>query len=210
MPGSIPGNSHKEREDNKAEAEPREKIEKIIEGKVVTRKAPWWKRAVRSMIADDATSIGDFLWTDILVPTIKNAIRDVVVGGTDRTLYGAGRSRRGGPGLGLGGNITSLRTRYDAVASGEPRRMMSREAQARHDFDEVVLNDRDEAVEVVEALIARVERYGAASVADLYDLVGVTGSYADRRYGWTDLRTADIRQIREGFLLDLPRPEPLR
>jgi hypothetical protein len=87
---------------------------------------------------------------------------------------------------------------------------MSREAQRRHDFDEVVLDINSEAIEVVEALIARVVRYGAASVADLYDLVGVTGSFADQKWGWTDLSTADVRPSRGGFLLDLPQPEPLR
>lgn len=87
--------------------------------------------------------------------------------------------------------------------------MMSRDARARHDFDEVILDDRQEAVEVVEAMIDRVQRYRSASVADLYDYVGVTGSYADRNYGWTNLESADVRQHGTGWLLDLPRPEPL-
>lgn len=206
--GAIPGNSHREREEAEAQAEPREKIEKIVEGKVVTRKAPWWKRATRSIVAEDAQSIGDFLWSDILIPTIKNAIRDVVVGGTDRALYGNGRISRGS-GLGLRGSVTSLRTRYDQM-SEEPRRMMSREARATHDFGEIVLDSRPEAVEVIEELISLADRYGAVSVSDLYDLLGVSGSFADRKWGWRDLRSADVRQSRGGFLLDLPRPEPLR
>lgn len=205
---NIPGNSHKEREQQKAEAEPREAVQKIIEGKVVTRKQAWWKRATRSLVADDVQNIRGYLLSDIVLPTARNFIRDIVVASTDRALYGSTRVRRDGPGYGLGGTIGGIRTKYDQMSTD--RRPMSREAQRRHDFDEVVLDSNAEAVEVVEALIARVIRYGAASVADLYDLVGVTGSFADQKWGWTDLSTADVRPSRGGFLLDLPQPEPLR
>lgn len=206
----VPGNSHKEQK-AKATPEPeteREPVAKIVEGKVTVRKQPWWKRFGHSLIAEDAQSLGDFITTDILLPAIRNMIRDVVVGGVDRTLYGQSRARR----VGVVGERPGLRTRYDQISSDEraPRRMMSREARARHDFQEIVLDDRPEAIAVLEDLIARVVRYGAASVSDLYDLVGVTGSYADRRWGWTDLATADVRQVRGGFLIDLPQPEPLR
>lgn len=214
--GAIPGNSHKEREQNQQEAaeETREKAEKIVEGKVVTRKAPWWKRAARGMVAGDVQNIGDYILVDVLVPAAKNLIRDIIVGGTDRALYGTSVNRGGvGPAFGLRGDVGGIRTKYDKMATGgpgEPRRVMSRESQARHDFDEVTLSSREEAYLVVEELINRCVRYGAASVSDLYDMLGVTGSFMDRKWGWTDLSTANVRQHRGGWVLDLPRPEPLR
>jgi hypothetical protein len=204
--GEVPGNSHKERE--KKEEETRDKPEKIVQGKVTTRKPPWYKRFARSMVADDATSIGDYIMSDVIVPAIKNLIADIVGQGTNRVLFGTARNRRTSV---LGGERQSLRTRYDRYSEDPgPRRMLSRESRARHDFNDVVLDSRTEAVEVVEALVLRVERYGSATVSDLYDYVGVTGSYADRAYGWTDLRTADVRQVPGGFLLDLPLPDLLR
>jgi hypothetical protein len=102
---------------------------------------------------------------------------------------------------------------YSGRYSGDrepPRRPMSREARARHDFNEIVLENRTEAIEVLEAMVARIVRYGAVTVADLYDFVGTTGSFADQRWGWSDLTTADVRQVPGGFLLDLPAPEPIR
>jgi hypothetical protein len=211
---AIPTNSHKEREavpkttlPNKSEVE-REPVEKIIEGKVVTSKQPWFKRASRTLIADDAQSIGDFLVTDVLLPAVRNLLSDLIKGGTDRVLFGQSRARRS---VGRDGESRSLRTRYDRMSEpGEPRRVLSREDRARHNFGEVRLDDRAEAVEVIEAMLMRLDRYKVVSVTDLYDLVGVTGSYADRNWGWTNLDDADIRQSRGGWLLDLPRPEPLR
>lgn len=207
-PADIPGNAHNKQLAAKSEpVEAKEPVEKIIEGKVITRKVPWYKRFMHSLIAEDATSIGDFMFTDVLVPAARNLIRDLVVGSTDRALYGGSIRGRG---RSVVGDRPGLRTRYDLASEREPRRVLSREARARHDFNDVVLDSRAEAIEVVEALIDRVERYQSATVSDLYDLVGVTGSFADQRWGWTDLRTADVRQVRGGFLLDLPSPEPLR
>lgn len=207
-PGDIPGNSRKDREARQEkEVEAREPVQKIIEGKVVTRRPPWYKRFGRSLIADDAQSMGDWIMVEIILPAVRNLISDTVKGSTDRILYGTSRARRSG----IVGERPALRTRYDRISDpGEPRRMLSRESRARHDFDDVVLTTHAEAVEVIEAMIDRVQRYGATSVADMYELVGVTGSFADQRWGWTDLRDADVRQVRGGFLLDLPRPEPIR
>ena len=87
---------------------------------------------------------------------------------------------------------------------------MAREDQARHNFDGIMLETHADAVDVLESLIARVERYGSASVADFYDYLGVTGGFTDQKYGWTNLSNADIRQTRKGFVFDLPKPQPLR
>lgn len=199
---AITGNSHKTRE---AEPEPSVPITRIIEGKVTTRKQPWYKRVGRSLIADDAQNVGDYLLIEVIVPTVKRMIASMVTEGTDRVLYGASVHRRAGRG-------TSLRnTPYDRMGRDEPRRVISREGRARHDFDEIRLESRAEALEVVDAMVERLERYPSISVADLYTLLGISGgSYADRGYGWTDLSSAAIREHPNGFVLDLPDPEPLR
>lgn len=211
---AIPGNSHKVRAaaeaDVVAEADTREKEEKLVEGKVVTRKIPWWKRFASSMVADDAQSVGDYILTDVLIPSAKNLISDIIGQGTNRVLFGtSSRLRR--PGFGS----TSLKhtpyERFSSIDREPPRRpALSQVARATHDFEEVVLETREDAIIVIEALVNRIARYQAATVSDLYDILGVTGSYVDKQWGWTDLITADVRQVRGGFLLDLPRPEPIR
>ena len=53
------------------------------------------------------------------------------------------------------------------------------------------------------------EKYGMVSVADLYDLVGVTGNYTDNKYGWTNLSNAEIVRVRDGYQIKLPRARVL-
>jgi len=205
---SITGNSHKERGASTDKPAAREPVEKMVEGKVISRKQPLWKRVRQTMVAEDAHTVGDYILSDVVIPAAKNLIVDMVGQSIERILFGTSRGRISRSPLGL-----SLRDQvnYSRVSTErDPRRSLSREARARHDFNEIVLENRTEAVEVVEALITRIARYGAVTVADLYDFVGTTGSYTDQRWGWTDLATADVRQVPGGFLLDLPKPEPIR
>lgn len=207
----IPGNTIKDRSAPREEVVVREPAQKIITGKVTTRKPSLPERMKNAMMAEDAQTIGQYVLRDIILPEFKSLLRQVIVGATDRTLWGAGGTRARGR---AGDRGRNERVMYnDVVTRGrepEPRRAMSREAQARHDFREVILDSRQEAVEVLEALTERVRKYGFTSVSDLYDICGVTGSYADQRWGWSDLRDADIIDYRGSWMLDLPKPEPLR
>lgn len=51
--------------------------------------------------------------------------------------------------------------------------------------------------------------YGMVSVADLYDLIGVTGNYTDNKYGWTDIRSASVVRVRDGYIVKMPKAMPL-
>ena len=86
---------------------------------------------------------------------------------------------------------------------------MSRRARSQHDFDEVILDSRVEAEEVIDKLYEVVSRYGSATVMDLYELVGLPSSHTDNKWGWTSLRGAGVSRAHGGYLLDLPEPQPL-
>lgn len=81
---------------------------------------------------------------------------------------------------------------------------MSRQARAAHDFDEIVLETRGDAEIVIEKLRDTLAQYDVVTVADLYDLVGITGSFTDNKWGWYNLRDARVSPVRGGYLLDLP------
>lgn len=215
---NIPGNSHKEREakqkEQKEQPTEREPLSRLVEGKVVSRKKPWWKRWKNSLVAEDSQDMGEYIMTEFVIPSLKNLVADAINGYMDRMLFGSSRHR--GRGMILGDRRASpiRTTRYDLVTDRDrdrdPRRTLSHQARATHDFDDIVLEHRSDAIDVVETMIDRVRRFGNASVADLYDLVGITPMYTDQRWGWTNLDTANVRQVHGGFLLDLPRTEPIR
>lgn len=194
-------------------AEEREKVEPIVHGKVIQKKPNVFKRAARGMVADDVTNVGDFVLTDVLMPAVRNLIYDIVSQGAHRVLFGTARGPRRGVGTGgYSGPGTNLKTAYHRVTNEPIHRepTISRSDMARHNFDEIYLDDNAEAMDVLENLVARVERYGSASVADFYDYLGVTGGFTDQAYGWKNLSGAQVRQTRKGYTFDLPRPIALR
>ena len=220
MDTEFPGNARRQlRPTDKAEKVEKtdpvdeKKIEKVVEGSVLRRKKPLSKRFLDTFVGGDARGVVGYVMLEVLLPAAKDMVADAVSQGVERLIFGEARStsRRTGyrPG-GIGGY-----TSYNRMSSSPPAgrrdepRSISRTARARHEFDEIILATRVEAEEVIDRLFDLVSRYETATVADLYELVGISGNYTDDKWGWTDLRGAGARRIRNGYLLDLPRPELL-
>lgn len=191
------------------------KVEKIVSGAVTRRKKPLGKRFVETFVGGDTHSVGQYIMFEVLLPAIKDTIADVVSQGIERTLFGEARSSSRRTGYRPGGSSSSY-TNYSRYASPstarreEPQRGMSPRAKAHHDFDEIILPTRAEADQVIERLFDLVSQYECATVSDLYELVGISSSFTDNKWGWTDLRGVGATRVRDGYLLDLPRPDPLK
>lgn len=190
------------------------KVEKVIEGKVIRRKKPFSKRVAEMFIGGDSRTVGSYLLYDVLLPATKDTIADLMSQGVERMLFGEVKStsRRPSNRRGQGGYISYNRYSQNSPPWDRERkesRNPTRWSRANHDFDEIILDTRTEAEEVIDRLFDLISRYESATVADLYELVGVSGNYTDDKWGWTDIRGADVTRVRNGYLLKLPRPEPL-
>ena len=73
---------------------------------------------------------------------------------------------------------------------------------------DIVLQTREEADLVHERLIDIIENYEFASVADFHELVGLPSAHTDNKWGWNALPHSQVRQTRDGFIVELPNPEP--
>ena len=221
MEEQYPSNSnksHTEKRTPKKEApkEPNEqksvkKVEQITVNTVVRRKKPWTRRFSETFMGADAQSVGSYIIVDVLIPATKDAIADAVSQGIERMLFGEAQPRRRSTGnRSIGGSSSHVSyNRYSGnsqTARTGPKPISPR-ARANHDFDEIVLATRAEAEEVVDNLYSLVDGYDVATVADLYGMVGQTGSYTDEKWGWSDLRGTSISRVKGGYLLDLPRPQ---
>jgi hypothetical protein len=52
--------------------------------------------------------------------------------------------------------------------------------------------------------------YDAISVAQLYEMLDIpSDEFTLEKYGWYDLRAAQVRPVPSGYLLDLPKPRPI-
>ena len=198
----YPSNSHISR--NKPPEEPK-KVEKVIKGSVVTRKKTLSRRFVDIFFGDDVDSVSSYIMYEVLVPAVKDTLFDMIRGGTEMILFGeskgAARPRRSGG----GGNRSYVH--YDRVSyRDEWRREASPRNRSRHNFDEIVLESRTEAEDVRNNLVDLIEEYSIATVADLYDMVGIDRNYTDEKWGWDNLASSRVERVKGGWLVNLPRP----
>ena len=176
--------------------EDKNKVDKIVKGKVKTKKK---NSILASFINDDLQDIKKYIVEDVLIPTIKKTITDVVKNSIDMFFYGeVSRSNRSNS------SRISYSSYYDR--DGEPRSRSRRNSLL---IDDIVLESRAEAEEVLDRLDEMIEEFGMASVLNLYDLIGVTAPFTADKYGWTDIRNATAVRVRDGYLLKLPRVMPL-
>ena len=202
----FPSNS--EKKDSQEQPKEREKLAPIVKGQVVKKKKTFTKRMSELFFGDETVSIMDYIVYDILIPTIKNTISDVVTSSLEMTLFGERRSR---------GNISRNRDRsYVSYSSYSKSDRDSRDRDERrsnrrnnHDFDDVLFESRPEAEEVLSHLGDLIMDYGFASVADFYDICGLESEYTDNKYGWTSLRDAHTDRVRNGYIIRFPRTRPI-
>jgi hypothetical protein len=207
---NYPANSHKQK--TRPEKEEPKKVTRIATGEVVRRKTPLGKRFAETFVGGDARGVMGYVMWEVLIPAARDMIADAGREGIERMLYGDHRSpsRRGGPRTGgPNGYVSYNRFAPSQQGRREEPRQMSRRARVVHNFDEIILASRVEAEEVLNQLDDLVTRYDSATVADLYDMVGITSQYTDDKWGWTDLRDAGVSRVRNGYLLDIPKPEAL-
>lgn len=200
---NLPDNSHAARNERKQESVVEKRAEKVVKGRVRTK-----KNGVRKLtdvfISEDVVNVKSYIFLDVLVPAIKKAIYDIVVNSLDMSLYG-----------GKGGSSKRSRTDrygytdYSNASRREDRHYDSRRAESRS-YDDIILDSRAEAEMVLSHLDDIMDAYGIVRVMDLFDLVGETCPHTMHNYGWANIKNAKIVPVRGGgYCIDMPRATPI-
>ena len=196
-------NSNKFKEGHR-EPPPEKKVEKVITGSAKSKKKNEIRKFADVFISEDVANVKSYILMDVLVPAIKKAVSDIVRNGIDMILYGeTGHTKSNST-----ASKISYRNYYEKENDYKRDRGYSG-TRTGYNLDDVILDTRGEAEEVLSRMDELVSSYGLVSVADLYDLVGITGNYTDNKYGWTDIRSASPVRVREGYMLKLPKVLPL-
>lgn len=185
-------------------------VRKVVAGPAIRRKKTIFSR-LRALIVPDGKTLYESVFQDVLGPALREMVLDAIIRGAETAVYGEPRtgSRRGGTHRAPVG--ASRHIPYNQyTASPTPRETRIPARGRTHDFGQIELNTRAEAEEIVAQMDEIIDRYGHTSVRDLNEMVGLESEYTDEKWGWRDLRGADVRRLRNGsYVLELPRPEAL-
>ena len=176
------------------------RVSKVVSGPVKQKKKSELRKLTDIFIAEDMSKVKSYIVSDVIIPTIKDAIEDVV------HLLLRGEVNRGGKRNSPVSKV-SYRAFYDRQRDSRDRD--DPRPRSVYDYGEFTLNSRGEAEEVLSQMDDIISMYGTVSVADYYEMLGVTGNYTDNKYGWSNIRNATVVRVRDGYTIKLPRAVPL-
>ena len=107
--------------------------------------------------------------------------------------------------------IDNVENRISYSKYYDDNRNIVRDSRAKSGFrsDDIIFDNRGEAEIVLSKMDEIIDTYGIVTIADFYDLAGVTGDYTTNNYGWTNIRNAEVVRVRDGYIIKMPKAMPI-
>lgn len=208
----FPGNS-KAPQTPQPQREDSKKIDPVVSGEVTARKKSLGRRMKELFIGGDSKSVLNYVVTEVLIPQAKDMITEAASSGFERLIYGDNSRRPNRFGARPGAGPTPY-NRYAVRGNNPIGRSTQQDRQPTaslrsHGIEDILLATRVEADTVLERMYDLLAKYEMASVSDLYQLINWSSNHIDHKWGWTDLQGASVHRVRDGYVLNLPKPQPL-
>lgn len=196
-------NSHKFKEEQRTSAQKRS-VEKVVRGQARVKKKNGVSKIAGSFISEDMHTVGNYILKDVLVPAIKDFIEDSITNGIRMILRGESAPRKSSSNA-----STVSYSRYYNNKDGD-RFRPSNQTNTVKSYDDIIFDSRGDAELVLTRMDEMIDQYGIVSVADMYEMAELSGEYTYNDYGWTDIHSANIVRVKEGYMIKLPRAVPIK
>lgn len=164
------------------------------------------KKASSSMFASDRATIGNYIISDVLMPTIKQTLYDILTGSLSMAFWGNSRAGRRT-------TFNGDKVSYDKMfGRSQPSSKPSDRYGDKISDDILRFKERRDAQDVLDRLGDIMAQYRSVQVNDLYEILGRTAPYTARNWGWYNLMGSKVRfdTYIGWWVLELPPVEPLR
>lgn len=188
------------------------KIEKVIKGNAVIHKKTFGEKVVSAFVATEFKEALSDVTKNVAIPAIKRTFIDMVYNTLNSVLFGT--SGTGSKWMGNSNVFGGTTFRYSApeidysgISSSSKR--TPAQYNTLPTYDEIKLDNYDDANKVLDTLQAIIDRHGSVSISHLYTTVGLPAISSYYNYGWKNLSGASIGVVTGGYLLKLPKAIPL-
>ena len=185
----------------------RKPVEKVVKGTAKIKKKSEVSKFTDIFVSEDISNVKSYLFTDVIIPSVKKVVLELFTEGIEMLLYGevrGGRSKSGS----VAGNISYNRY-YDPRERDRFASDSRTSSRTVYNPGSVIVETRGEAEAVLARMDEIIASYGVASVLDLYELVGITGSFTDNKYGWFNIRNAKIVRSGGSYVIEMPKAMPI-
>lgn len=220
--------SNSNRSKMKAETENKEetpKLKNMLSSPAKRTNRGYLRRLGEVIRNKDINYIKSYLFDYVMIPSLRDGAWDILSNGLHMLLYD-GESKK---------SVSSSHTAYGSFYDDNKGRskktavyysedndrptVVSR--STLHYVDDVLIPDTDEngirnkkkAREKAEGIIIEmnrlIEKYGLVRVSQFYESVGITGNYTAEKYGWNNIKDVRIIEVRNGYVIEMPKPYPI-
>lgn len=71
--------------------------------------------------------------------------------------------------------------------------------------EDLLFDTRVNAEDALNNMRSCIHKYGVVSVAEYYDMNGMSYNHDHTQYGWVKLDSAQVHRVRDGYIIELPR-----
>ena len=199
-----------------ADEEPKPKLNGTIQGGLTLKQKTPGQRFRERFIKTDLNTVGSALLDNVIVPAILDTIYKAGMDALSMLVYGDTRASRTGGLKTIGGGIFRDYTNGGVISGVSNSRSRDRVDNVRPEdsprYNNLVFEIRGDAENILWNMRDYINTYDSIQIIKLYELVreqtgvDIQMSASDARFGWSDLTNAGVKQIRGGYLLDLPNP----
>lgn len=204
--------------DRKINIKKNENEKSKLKGKVTIKNPSFGEKLKRSFVKEDLHDIRDYVVFDIVLPSIKSAIFNTIVG-TAGQIFGI--------------SVPSNTFRFSNGYNG--RQILTQHERKYRDFNSIQREDRsmiklnrydrfyvsdfefeyqEEADSVLEQLMDICDSRGWVSVAKFFEIADPDGTiegknvYTNNNFGWKEIDNASVKFNGEGYVIIMPPAKP--
>ena len=176
---------------------------KAIKGQAKQQKKTFGERIADAFLATDGKDIKDYFLFDVLIPGLKRGVEDLI----HMLLYNDKKSPRVTRSY---GESRVRRIGYNSIYDRrrEDDEMLSQRLRAQK--RDLIYETRQDAEEVLDMVADRIEDNGFATLKYLNAISGMPTDWTQTNWGWTSVAEASIVQVRDGWILKMPKLEEIR
>lgn len=168
-------------------------------------KRPATKRFMDSILQESPKNVARRVGTEVVVPRFKSSMEEAFNNFLAGMLWGGGGNR---PSSVVRGSVVRGGVAY-SQQSTQSALSMARQAspvESSGGYRDLVVPTLQDAELLLAGMYDLLNEYRVVAVGDLYELANKSPSISDNAIGWRSLDGARISAVRDGYVLELPRP----
>lgn len=165
------------------------------------------KRVFNALFSENPKQLGSQIGKDVIIPRIKAGFEEALNSFLAGILWGNSANRPMSNLVRhpmLRGNLTG----YSQMSTQNAQQLQARAPvqQSSGNYEDICVKELHDAEVLLAHIYDILNQYNVVCVGDLYEKAGIITAPSDSSFGWLSLQGAQISKIREGYVLELPRP----